>query len=63
MHGFELYREIRKIDDHVKVSFITAFVVYYESLREIFPMAKEHCFIKKPIEIDKLVDRTIKELN
>ncbi|MGC1932438.1 MAG: response regulator [Candidatus Nitrosopolaris sp.] len=63
MNGFELYREIEKIDDHVKVSFITAFVVYYESLREIFPMAKESCFIKKPIEIDKLVDRIIKELN
>lgn len=63
MNGFELYREIEKIDDNLKVCFITAFVVYYESLKEIFPMAKVSCFIKKPIEIDKLVDRMITELN
>jgi two-component system, OmpR family, response regulator ChvI len=38
MNGFELYREIQKIDDKVKVCFITAFVTYYESLRKIFDM-------------------------
>ena len=63
MNGFELYREIEKIDHNLKVCFITAFVVYYESLREIFPKAKVSCFIKKPIEIDKLVERILKELN
>ena len=62
-NGFELYREIEKIDDNLKVCYITAFVVYYESLKEIFPTAKVCCFIKKPIEIDKLVDKIIKELN
>ena len=40
MNGFELYREIEKIDDSTKVCYITAFVVYYESLKEIFPAAK-----------------------
>jgi two-component system, OmpR family, response regulator ChvI len=63
MNGFELYREIQKIDDNLKVCFITAFVVYYESLQEIFPMARISCFIKKPIEIDELVERIFKELN
>jgi DNA-binding response OmpR family regulator len=63
MNGFELYREIEKIDDNLKVCYITAFVVYYESLKEIFPAAKICCFIKKPIEIDKLVDKIIVELN
>jgi two-component system, OmpR family, response regulator ChvI len=62
MNGFELYREIQKIDSKVKACFITAFVVYYESLREIFPMANVSCFIKKPIEIDILVDRLRAEL-
>jgi DNA-binding NtrC family response regulator len=62
MNGFELYREIEKIDDKLKVCYITAFVVYYESLKEIFPMARVCSFIKKPIEIDKLVDKIIKEL-
>jgi two-component SAPR family response regulator len=28
MHGFELYREIRKIDDEVKVCFLTAGEMY-----------------------------------
>ncbi len=37
MNGFELYREIEKIDDKAKICFITAFEVYYKSLRELFP--------------------------
>jgi CheY-like chemotaxis protein len=58
MNGFEAYREIQKVDNNVKVCFITAFVTYYESLREIFPTAKDiSCFIKKSIDIDKLVER------
>ena len=56
MNGFELCRENEKIDDHLKVCYITAFVVYYESLREIFP-AEVCCFIKKPIEIKELVTK------
>ena len=32
MHGFELYREIRKIDNEVKVCFLTAGELYYRSL-------------------------------
>ncbi|MGC2571669.1 MAG: response regulator [Candidatus Nitrosopolaris sp.] len=62
MNGFELYREIEKIDHNLKVCFMTSFVVYYESLREIFPKARASCFIKKPIEIDNLVERIIREL-
>ena len=30
MNGFELYAEIRKIDDKVRVCFITAFEIYEE---------------------------------
>jgi DNA-binding response OmpR family regulator len=62
MNGFELHREIQKIDDKVKVCFITAFVVYYESLKEIYHMQTVHCFIKKPIEIERLVERISAEL-
>ena len=29
MNGFELYEKIRKIDNKIKVCFITAFEVYY----------------------------------
>lgn len=54
MNGFELYREIEKIDDKAKVCFITAFEVYYKSLRELFPTVKVDCYIKKPVTTDEL---------
>jgi DNA-binding response OmpR family regulator len=62
MNGFELYQEIEKIDNKVKVCFITAFEVYYEALREIFPNLEVGCFIRKPIEISNLVNRIKAEL-
>jgi len=62
MNGFELYQEIEKIDNRVKVCFITAFEVYYKSLRELFPSMKVDCFIKKPITTDELVERIRTEL-
>jgi two-component system, OmpR family, response regulator ChvI len=62
MNGFELYREIEKIDNKAKVCFITAFEVYYKSLRELFPTVKVDCYIKKPITTDDLVQRIKSEL-
>src|ERR671932_697877 len=62
MNGFELYREMEKIDNKPKVCFITAFEVYYKSLRELFPTMKVDCYIKKPITTDELVQRIKSEL-
>jgi DNA-binding response OmpR family regulator len=67
MNGFELYREIKKKigegeDAKVKVCFITAYEVYYESLKEDFPTLNVGCFIKKPVEIQQLVKRIRTEL-
>jgi DNA-binding response OmpR family regulator len=62
MNGFELCQEIEKIDNRVKVCFITAYEVYYKSLRELFPTANVDCFIKKPITTDELVERIRTEL-
>jgi two-component system, OmpR family, response regulator ChvI len=62
MNGFELYREIEKIDNKPKICFITAFEVYYKSLRELFPTTKVDCYIKKPITTDDLVQRIKSEL-
>jgi two-component system, OmpR family, response regulator ChvI len=62
MNGFELYREMEKIDDKATVCFITAFEVYYKSLRELFPTVKVDCFINKPITTDDLVQRIMTEL-
>jgi CheY-like chemotaxis protein len=37
MDGFELYEKVKKIDSKVKACFITAYDVYSEALREIYP--------------------------
>ena len=37
MDGFSLYENIRKIDNKVKVCFITAFEINYQALRAVFP--------------------------
>jgi DNA-binding response OmpR family regulator len=63
MNGFELYRELEKIDNKPKVCFITAFPVYYESLKEFLPGKKMHCFIKKPIEVRDLASQLRTELS
>ena len=62
MNGFELYREMEKIDNKAKVCFITAFEVYYKSLRELFPTMEIDCFIKKPITTNDLAERIMAEL-
>jgi two-component SAPR family response regulator len=54
INGFELYEKIREIDSKVKACFITAYEVYYQSLREIFPDMDIDCYVK-PISIDDLV--------
>jgi DNA-binding response OmpR family regulator len=65
MNGFELYEKIRKIDGSAKtkVCFITAFEVYYQSLREQFPETKIECYIKKPIQIRDLSKKLHAELS
>ena len=63
--GFELYEKIRKIDNKVKVWFITAYE-RYEVLKEVPPMSKEmilNHFVEKPIEIDVLVKQIKLELD
>jgi DNA-binding NtrC family response regulator len=64
--GFELYEGIRKIDNKVKVCFITAFEVNYQALRAVFPAATTTddigCFIRKPVDVDNLIKHIEAEL-
>jgi DNA-binding response OmpR family regulator len=59
MHGFELYRNIREIDNKVKVCFLTASEMYYEMFRKnVFntnTTLEENRFIQTPIENEELV--------
>jgi DNA-binding response OmpR family regulator len=58
VNGFELYKKIRKIDDKVKVCFLTAGEMDYNQFRnEIFPALDNKCYIQKPIENKILIER------
>jgi len=62
MSGFELYNEIRQIDDKVKVCFITAFDIqkdeYFDSITTTTSNDKDKpIVIRKPIAIEELVKR------
>jgi len=62
MNGFELYQQLKNIDDKVKVCFITAYEIYYRALRDLFPTIEVDCFIAKPIGKKELVSRIKSEL-
>ena len=62
MTGFELYEAIHERDKRVSVIFITAFEVYYEALREMFPELVPSSFIQKPVSNSDLIDRIKREL-
>lgn len=58
MNGFELYKQIKKIDDKVKVCFLTAGEMDYEQFRkELFSALDANCYIQKPIETEMLIRR------
>jgi len=64
LNGFELYEKIKglKTDQKPKVCFITAFEVYYQALKELFPKDDVDCFLSKPISLDELVKTVKSEL-
>jgi DNA-binding response OmpR family regulator len=55
MSGYELYKEIRKIDPKIKVIFLTASP--FEVLQEVFPTFDKNYYILKPVEIAELTKR------
>jgi DNA-binding response OmpR family regulator len=60
MNGFELYKRLQQIDHKVKICFITAFELYFDEFRRIFPKLKVECFVSKPVSID-ILSKVIKE--
>ena len=60
MDGFELYDELKKKDNEVKVCFLTASELYYEEFRkEEYHALDKRLFIRKPIDNEDL----LKEVN
>jgi two-component system catabolic regulation response regulator CreB/two-component system response regulator ChvI len=57
LNGFALYREIKRLDRKVKVCFLTAAQIYYDECPDIFSSLPTKCFIRKPIDNEKLMKR------
>src|SRR5215211_7954587 len=60
MNGFELYRQIKRKDNRVKVCFLTAvseFREYEQYKKEAYPKLGERYFIAKPVSNDELIQR------
>ena len=57
MNGFDLYEEVKKIDNKVKVCFLTAFGEGYteEFERRFSSSSPDVNFIRKPIRVNDLV--------
>ena len=64
MDGFELYDQIKKIDDNAKVCFLTASEMYYKNSRkEKYCSLDKNLFIQKPIANEDLVEEINKILS
>ena len=63
MNGFELYKEIRKSDEQVKICFITAYEIDNNDFTKSFPTMTLRHFIKKPISLDKLANELREKIN
>ena len=64
MDGFELYQEIRKNNDKVKICFITASELFYQKLREKkYMQLDKSLFIRKPVSNADLLKRINSWLN
>lgn len=61
MNGFELVREIKKKDPSALVWFLTAFEVYYDEFRKMFPDLDVKSFIRKPVSASELAKRIHEE--
>jgi CheY-like chemotaxis protein len=58
MNGIELYYKIRKLDNKVKICFLTAGEMYYEEVRkQVFLELEANCIIRKPITNEDLIQK------
>ena len=63
LNGFEFSEKILELDLNVRVCYISAGEMNIEALREQYKSLSMGCFIKKPVEIEKLVRRVKAELD
>ncbi len=61
MNGLELYKEIKKIDNKVKICFLTASKSNFSAFKDDLSDLKENQVIQKPIQNEELI-KIINEL-
>ena len=61
MNGFQVCEKILELDINVRVCFMSSGEINREALREIYPAAG--CFIKKPVNLNYLIERIKAELD
>ena len=57
MNGFALYREIKKLDENMKVCFLTAGEMQDVAYSDIISSIPANCFIQKPVTNEELIKR------
>jgi CheY-like chemotaxis protein len=62
MNGFELSNKIEKIDNKIRICFISAYNVEDKALKEKYPSLQIKCFLPKPIAVSDLIKRLEIEL-
>jgi DNA-binding response OmpR family regulator len=55
MDGFQLARAIWNVDTDARICFTTAFEIYEDEARKVFPTFKTYCFIRKTASPSKMV--------
>jgi DNA-binding response OmpR family regulator len=66
MNGFDLYSKIRKLDDKVKVCFMTAFDIKKEDIEAGIPTLNEEknpTVFRKPIKLEDLISGVKAEID
>jgi two-component system, OmpR family, response regulator ChvI len=62
MDGYDLYREIKRKDSNIKICFLTAYEIYFDEFKKLFPTQTHQCFIRKPITVKFLISHIKSEL-
>jgi DNA-binding response OmpR family regulator len=60
MNGFELYKELVKVDNKLKVCFLTALSELHDYdafKKEVFPRSGQRYYIQKPVENEEILER------
>jgi DNA-binding response OmpR family regulator len=57
MSGFDLYREMVKLDWKTNYCFFTAFDIHRSEFEKVFPDVNVRAFLKKPLSPSQMVER------